>query len=84
MPTSTLSTQSRVLFFIPKIQTEKEDKSMSEKAKATHKAFCDYEIDKAKSLRVKTVRKTTEQKPSGIRTSGLSKIILARQLASLF
>ena len=42
---------------------------MSEKAKATHKTFCDYEIDKAKSLRIKTVLKPTQQKPHGIRTS---------------
>ena len=57
---------------------------MSEKAKVTHNAFCDYEIDKAKSLRIKTVRKPTQQKLSGIHTSGLSKAMLARQLASLF
>ena len=49
-----------------------------------HNAFCDYEIDKAKSLRIRTVRKPLQQKPSGIRTSGLSKAMLARQLASLF
>ena len=52
--------------------------------KEVHNAFCNYEIDKAKSLRIKTVRKPTQQKPSGIRTSGLSKAMLARQLASLF
>ena len=57
---------------------------MSEKAKATHKTFCDYEIDKAKSLRIKTVRKPTQQKPNGIRTSGLSRAMLAIELASLF
>ena len=57
---------------------------MSEKAKATHNAFCDYEIEKAKSLRIRTVRKPSQQKPSGIRTSGLSRAMLARQLASLF
>ena len=57
---------------------------MSEKAKATHNAFCDYEIEKAKSLRIKTVRKPTERKPNGIRTSGLSRAMLTQQLASLF
>ena len=57
---------------------------MNEKAKATHKAFCDYEINKAKSLCIKTVRKPTERKLNGIRTSGLSKAMLAMQLASLF
>ena len=57
---------------------------MSEKAKATHNTFCNYEVEKAKSLRIKTVRKPTEQKPNGIRTSGLSRAMLAQQLASLF
>ena len=57
---------------------------MSEKAKATHNAFCDYEVEKAKSLRIKTVRKPTKRKPNGIRTSGLSRAILAMELASLF
>ena len=52
--------------------------------KEVHNAFCDYEIDKAKSLRIRTVRKPLQQKPSGIRTSGLSRAMLARQLASLF
>ena len=57
---------------------------MNEKAKATHKAFCDYEVNKAKSLQIKTVRKPTQQKPNGIRTSGLSRAMLAMELASLF
>ena len=57
---------------------------MSEKAKATHNAFCDYEVEKAKSLRIKTVQKPSKRKPSGIRTSGLSRAMLARQLATLF
>ena len=52
---------------------------MSEKAKATHNAFCDYEIKKAKSLQIRT-----ERKSSGIRTSGLSREMLAMELASLF
>ena len=57
---------------------------MSEKAKATHKSFCDYEVNKAKSLRIRTVRKPTQQKPNGIRTSGLSRAMLVMELASLF
>ena len=57
---------------------------MNKKAKEVHKAFCDYEVEKAKSLRIKTVRKPTEQKPNGIRTSGLSRAMLAMDLASLF
>ena len=57
---------------------------MSEKAKATHKAFCDYEVNKAKSLQIKIVRKPTQQNPNGIRTSGLSRAMLAMELASLF
>ena len=52
--------------------------------KEVHNAFCDYEIEKAKSLRIRTVRKTTEQKPNGIRTSELSRAMLAMELESLF
>ena len=51
--------------------------------KEVHNAFCDYEVNKAKSLRIRTVRKPTQQTSNGIRTSGLSKAMLARQLASL-
>ena len=57
---------------------------MTKSLKEVHNAFCDYEVDKAKSLRIRTVRKPSQQKPSGIRTSGLSRAMLARQLASLF
>ena len=57
---------------------------MSERAKATHKAFCDYEVAKAnKPSRIYTVRKQ-ERRPLGIYTSNLSRAMLARQLASLF
>ena len=52
--------------------------------KEVHNAFCDYEIEKAKSLRIRTVRKTTERKSNGIRTSELSRAMLAMNLASLF
>ena len=57
---------------------------MNEKAKEVHNAFCDYEVAKAKSLCIKTVRKPTERKSNGIRTSGLSKAMLAMELSSLF
>ena len=57
---------------------------MSERAKATHNVFCNYEIAKAnKPLRIYTVREQ-ERKPLGIRTSNSSRAMLARQLASLF
>ena len=57
---------------------------MSEKAKVTHKACCDYEVSKAmQPLRIYSIREL-QRKPSGIRTSGLSRAMLARQLASLF
>ena len=57
---------------------------MSEKAQVTHKAFCDYEVSKAmQPLRIYSIREL-QRKPSGIRTSGLSRAMLARQLASLF
>ena len=52
--------------------------------KEVHNAFCDYEIEKAKSLRIRTVRKTTERESNGIRTSELSRAMLAMELASLF
>ena len=52
--------------------------------KEVHKAFCDYEINKAKALQIKTVRKPTERKSNGIRTSELSRAMLAMELASLF
>ena len=57
---------------------------MTHKAKQSHKAFCDYEVAKAnKPLRIYTVREQ-KRKPNGIRTSGLSRAMLAMQLASLF
>ena len=57
---------------------------MTKSLKEVHKAFCDYEVAKAKSLRIRTVRKPLQQKPNGIRTSGLSREMLAMELASLF
>ena len=57
---------------------------MTKSLKEVHNAFCDYEIEKAKSLQIKTVRKPTQQKSNGISTSGLSRAMLAMKLASLF
>ena len=57
---------------------------MNKKAKEVHKAFCDYEVEKAnKPSRIYTVREQ-ERKPLGIRTSNLSRAMLAQQLVSLF
>ena len=49
-----------------------------------HKTKRELLLYKAKSLQIKTVRKPTQQKPNGIRTSGLSRAMLAMELASLF
>ena len=58
---------------------------MTQKTKQAHSAFCNYEITKAnKPLRIYTVREPAQRKPLGIRTSNLSRAMLARQLASLF
>ena len=55
---------------------------MSERAKEIHKKYCDYEVAKAnKNLRILTVRAPKRQ--MGIRTSGVSRAILAQQLAAL-
>ena len=51
--------------------------------KEVHNEFCDYEVNKAKSLRIRSVRKPAQRKPLGISTSGLSRAMLARELASL-
>ena len=52
--------------------------------KQVHNELCDYEVNKAKSLRIRTVRKPVQRKPLGISTSNMSRAMLARQLASLF
>ena len=58
---------------------------MSEKAKTTHNAYCDYEVEKAKQpSRIYSVRSEVKRKPQGIKTYNMSRAILARQLASLF
>ena len=51
--------------------------------KQVHNEFCDYEVNKAKSLRIRTVQKPTQRKPLAISTSRLSRAMLARELASL-
>lgn len=58
---------------------------MSEKAKAIHNAYCDYEIAKAKTpSRIYSVRSEIKRKPQGIKTHNMSKAMLARQLALLY
>ena len=58
---------------------------MSEKAKAIHNAYCDYEIAKAKHpSRIYSVRFEVKRKPRGIKTYNMSKAMLAQTLASLF
>lgn len=57
---------------------------MSEKQKAIHNAYCDYEVAKAKSpSRIYSVRSEL-RKPKGIKTHNMSRAMLAQQLASLF
>lgn len=57
---------------------------MSEKAKAIHTAYCDYEVAKAKQpSRIYSVRSEVKRK-TGIKTHNMSKAMLALELASLF
>ena len=54
---------------------------MSEKAKAIHNAYCDYEVAKAKQPpRIYSVK---PKHKSGIKTHNMSKAMLAQTLASL-
>lgn len=55
---------------------------MSEKQKATHNAYCDYEV--AKANRPPRIYSVKPKHKSGIKTHNMSKAMLARQLASLF
>ena len=58
---------------------------MSEKQKAIHNAYCDYEIAKAKQpSRIYSIRSEVTRKPKGIKTHNMSKAMLARELALLF
>lgn len=57
---------------------------MSEKAKAIHNAYCDYEVAKAKQpSRIYSVWAEIKTK-NGIKTHNMSKAMLARQLALLY
>lgn len=57
---------------------------MSEKQKAIHNAYCDYEVAKAKQpSRIYSVRAEIKAK-NGIKTHNMSKAMLARQLALLY
>lgn len=57
---------------------------MSEKVKAIHNAYCDYEIAKAnKPTRIYSV-KAEVKRNHGIKTHNMSRAMLAQTLASLF
>lgn len=56
---------------------------MSEKHKQVHTAYCDYQIAKAsKPSRIYSVKGETKSN-KGIKTTGLSKAMLAKQLSML-
>ena len=55
---------------------------MSEKQKAIHNAYCDYEI--AKAGRPPQIYSVKPKRKSGIKTHNMGKAMLARQLASLY
>ena len=58
---------------------------MSEKQKAIHNSYCDYEVAKAKTpSRIYSVRSEIKRKQQGIKTHNMSKAMLARQLALLY
>lgn len=58
---------------------------MSEKQKTIHNAYCDYEVAKAKQpSRIMSVRTEVTRKPNGIKTTGVSRAMIARQLAALY
>ena len=65
--------------FILKI---KEEVIMSEKAKAIHNAYCDYEV--AKASRPSRIYSVKPKRKSGIKTHNMSRAMLALELASLF
>ena len=56
---------------------------MPEKQKTIHNAYCDYEVAKAKSSRICSVRAEVKRN-HGIKTNNMSKAMLAQTLASLF
>ena len=50
---------------------------MSEKAKAIHNAYCDYEVATAKQpSRIYSVRSEVKRKPQGIKTHNMSRAML--------
>lgn len=54
---------------------------MSEKQKATHNAYCDYEIAKEKQpSRIYSVRSEVKRKSQRIKTYNMGKAMLVRQL----
>ena len=58
---------------------------MSEKQKAIHNAYCDYEVAKAKQpSRIYSVRSEAKRKPNGIKTHNMSKAMLAQKLAMFY
>lgn len=57
---------------------------MSEKSKMIHKKYCNYEVDKAKAPSKIYSVKAAPKRQNGIRTSGLSKAILAQMLLATY
>ena len=57
---------------------------MRKTAKDIHNEYCDYMISKATSQKCYAVKRPEKKKQTGIKTSGLSKTVLASQLAELF
>lgn len=56
---------------------------MSEKHKTIHNAYCNYQVEKAsKPSRIYSVKAEIKSK-KGIKTTGLSKAMLAKQLSML-
>lgn len=73
-----------MLFLYLKNAKQKENKNVKKNAKA-HKDYCDYEIAKAKKpSRIYSVKTDSIRKPNGIRTSVLSKAMLAKMLAAMY
>ena len=53
---------------------------MSEKQKATHNAYCDYEVAKAKQpSRIYSVRSEVKRKPQGIKTYRKTTLLSGRR-----
>lgn len=57
---------------------------MSEKQEQIHTAYCNYQVTKAsKPSRIYAVRGKNNKNKKGIKTTGLSKAMLAKQLSML-